>query len=146
MPIVTIESNFAAAEIASLRVSRNTFSGFISWSAVNMQPTASGPPRRVTSPQATATAAAVSRRHGSPIMFAAGTSGSARLVCGTSLAAVTTSVLSGGTRPLSLSKAWRMSGLPPKMSTNCFGRFGVERGQKRSPSPPAMITAYAFAI
>ena len=83
----------------------------------------------------------MSLRHGSATMFARGSSGSSARVAFTSDSAVTTITRSGGTRPFSLSTAWRRSDLPPNTVRNCFGRSGVESGQNRSPLPPERITA-----
>ena len=127
--------------MASASVARNASAGEMSWSAVRMHPTASGPPALRTRPQAVAAAGAVSRRQGSPTTFSGGSIGSASRVKATKRPAVTTNVRSGGISPARRSTAWRMSARPPKRSRNCFGRSGVESGQKRSPLPPAMMTA-----
>ena len=111
-----------------------------------MQPMASSPPSRLTRAQAMATAPAVSRRQGSPIMLVAGISGKVLRVRGTNFAAVTMRILSLGISPLSLSIACRIRGVPPKTETNCLGKSGEESGQRRLPSPPAITIAYAFEL
>ena len=131
----------AAARAASASTRLNADTSRMSWSAVRIAATACSPPRRSTTPQAVATAAAVSRRHGSATMFARGNSGSSRRVAFTSMSAVITRMRSNGTSPFSRSTAWRMRDFPPKTLRNCLGRLDVESGQKRSPLPPERITA-----
>ena len=92
-------------------------------------------------PTPSAIAAPVSRRIGSPMMFAFGISGSSLRVAATSAFDVITKTSFGFTRPLSRLTLWRIRLSPPKTRRNCFGFSGVERGQNRSPEPPARMIA-----
>ena len=74
MPKVYSARSLAAAPAAAERTARSSpASGSMRWSEVNMPMTAS-PKRRWQSSAARATAAEVSRRMGSPMMLAAGSS------------------------------------------------------------------------
>ena len=139
--MVMMSSVAAAARAASASTRRKAGTSRMSWSAVRMAATAFSPPRRSTTPQAVATAAAVSRRHGSATMFARGSSGNSRRVAFMSEPAVMMRMRSNGTSPFKRSTAWRMRDFPPKTLRNCLGRSGVESGQKRSPLPPERMTA-----
>src|SRR5574344_497834 len=127
-----------AAAIAVLTVLRNAAGSMTIWSLEKKPRTSLGRPATETP---VALAAPVARRIGSPTMFLAGTSGSSRRVARTRSFEVTKKTSSGATSPLRRETLCRSRLSPPKTRRNCFGCDGVERGQKRSPLPPARITA-----
>src|SRR5439155_13035517 len=54
------------------------------------------------------------------------------------------STRSAGTSPSRRSSACTSSGRSPARGSSCFGRCGVDKGQKRVPEPPARIAAQAL--
>ena len=88
MPIVTICGPFAARAIARFTVARKRIGAATIWS-LGKNPTTPSPPAPAR-PTPAATAAPVSRRIGSPMMFFAGISGSSRRVAFTRSFDVTT--------------------------------------------------------
>ena len=85
MPSVTIRAPFRASA-AALRTAARNFAGFITIWSDEKTPIVPSP----AMPTPSATAAPVSRRSGSPTMFAAGISGSSRRVAATRSFEVTT--------------------------------------------------------
>jgi hypothetical protein len=75
------------------------------------------------------------------MMLASGTFQAASRVAAASAREVIIKVRSGGIKPSRRSTACVNSGLPPKSAMNCLGRALVLSGQKRSPRPPARMTA-----
>ena len=131
----------------ALRIAARKAAGRLTiWSAGRKTRTGSPSHPALAAATPSATAAPVSRRIGSPMMFARGTSGSSFRVTATNEREVTTKQSSGANTPESLDTVCRKRLSPPKTSRNCFGRFAVESGQNRSPPPPARITAFAAAI
>ncbi len=112
----------------------------MTWSAVSTQNTARGARAAIT-PAARAMAAAVSRPQGSPSTLPGGTSGTMARTAGTRSAPVTTNTRSGATSGRTRRTASASNARRPTNASNCLGRRLVLIGQKRSPRPPARMTA-----
>src|SRR5512141_462831 len=145
-PTVTSACSSIATRSAATSALRNPASSAIAQSACTQIIVESAPERLSISLAAHARAAAVPAGFGSAMMFSRGTAGAAAAIASASEALVRMRVCSPGTIFSSLSSVFTRRGLSVTSGRSCFGRRGVESGQKREPTPPARITAHLVIV
>ena len=97
------------------------------------------PDRAPTSAAPSATAAQVSRPHGSPMMLSLGNSGNCLRTAAACTALVMMNIFSSGATGFTRSTVCCRNERSPNSVINCFGLRSRLTGQKRSPRPPAMM-------
>ena len=95
---------------------------------------------RFSNAAANATQGAVLRPSGSPITFSAGIGNNSRVFSTKSLLVITRT-FSGAIKGKRRCTVSSINGFSLTSGKNCFGLFRLPAGQKRSPLPPAIMTA-----
>ena len=144
MPTVTSARSWRANRAALASVARYASTSPMAQSACTQIITASPSARCEITFAAQASAAQVPAGRGSAITFSGGNPGSSASTASRSEAFVSTSVCDSGANDRIRSSVSHSMGESLISGSSCFGRSGVDSGQKRDPTPPARTTFQRF--